>query len=69
MLLIHQIDVNALDCDWLVASGHKMMGPTGIGVLYGKYEVLESMPPWMGGGEMIEVSEHVPAPAYPPLMG
>ncbi|CEL93231.1 unnamed protein product [Vitrella brassicaformis CCMP3155] len=49
-----KIDVNALDCDWLVASGHKMMGPTGIGVLYGKYEVLESMPPWMGGGEMIE---------------
>jgi cysteine desulfurase/selenocysteine lyase len=47
------IDVQALDCDWLVASGHKMCGPTGIGFLYGKRELLRSMPPFLGGGEMI----------------
>jgi len=48
------IDVVALDCDFYAFSGHKMFGPTGIGVLYGKEELLESMPPWQGGGEMIE---------------
>ena len=48
------IDVKRLDCDWLAASGHKMCGPTGIGFLYGKLPVLEAMPPWKGGGEMIE---------------
>ena len=47
------IDVQALDCDWLVASGHKMCAPTGIGFLYGKLDVLRSMPPFLGGGEMI----------------
>ena len=47
------IDVQAIDCDWLVASGHKMCGPTGIGFLYGKLELLRSMPPFLGGGEMI----------------
>jgi len=47
------IDVQALDCDWLVASGHKMCAPTGIGFLYGKREILLEMPPFMGGGEMI----------------
>jgi cysteine desulfurase / selenocysteine lyase len=47
------IDVQAMDCDWLVASGHKMCAPTGIGFLYGKLEVLRSMSPFMGGGEMI----------------
>ncbi|MFB2969200.1 SufS family cysteine desulfurase [Aerosakkonema sp. BLCC-F183] len=47
------IDVRAIDCDWLVASGHKMCGPTGIGFLYGKREILKAMPPFMGGGEMI----------------
>jgi cysteine desulfurase / selenocysteine lyase len=47
------IDVQAIDCDWLVASGHKMCAPTGIGFLYGKREVLRSMPPFFGGGEMI----------------
>lgn len=47
------IDVQRLDCDWLVASGHKMCAPTGIGFLYGKLDLLRSMPPWMGGGEMI----------------
>ena len=48
------IDVRALDCDWLAASGHKMCGPTGSGFLYGKFAVLQAMPPWKGGGEMIE---------------
>jgi cysteine desulfurase / selenocysteine lyase len=48
------IDVQAIDCDWLVASGHKMCATTGIGFLYGKKELLLAMPPFMGGGEMIE---------------
>lgn len=47
------VDVQSLDCDWLVFSGHKMCGPTGIGILYGKLDLLEAMPPFMGGGEMI----------------
>lgn len=47
------INVQQMDCDWLVASGHKMCGPTGIGFLYGKLELLRSMPPFLGGGEMI----------------
>jgi cysteine desulfurase/selenocysteine lyase len=47
-------DVQALDCDWFVFSGHKIFGPTGIGALYGKPELLEAMPPWQGGGNMIE---------------
>ncbi|MBS0015764.1 MAG: SufS family cysteine desulfurase [Arthrospira sp. SH-MAG29] len=51
------INVKEIDCDWLVGSGHKMCGPTGIGFLYGKREILESMSPFLGGGEMIgEVS-------------
>merc|ERR1712070_745914 len=49
-----KVDVQTLGADWIVASGHKMCGPTGIGFLWGKYEVLESMPPYMGGGEMIQ---------------
>jgi cysteine desulfurase / selenocysteine lyase len=47
------IDVRALDCDFFVMTGHKLYGPTGIGVLYGKAALLEAMPPWMGGGDMI----------------
>ena len=47
------IDVQELGCDFLAFSGHKMCGPTGIGVLYGRAGVLDSMPPWHGGGEMI----------------
>ena len=47
------IDVQDLDCDFLAFSGHKMFGPTGIGCLYGKLELLEKMPPYQGGGEMI----------------
>ena len=49
-----QVDVQALDCDFLVFSGHKMYAPTGIGVLYGKREWLEQIPPHEGGGDMIE---------------
>ena len=48
-----KVDVQALDCDFLVFSGHKLYGPTGIGVLYGKREWLEQLPPHEGGGEMI----------------
>ena len=47
------LDVQALDADFLAFSGHKVFGPTGIGALYGKADVLESMPPWQGGGNMI----------------
>jgi cysteine desulfurase / selenocysteine lyase len=47
------VDVQDLDCDFLAFSGHKMCGPTGIGILYGKRHLLEAMPPFMGGGDMI----------------
>jgi cysteine desulfurase/selenocysteine lyase len=49
-----KIDVQELDCDFYCISSHKMYGPTGTGILYGKKEILESMPPYMGGGEMIK---------------
>ena len=63
-----RVDVQTLDCDWLVFSGHKIFGPTGIGVLYGKSEVLEATQPWQGGGNMIEdvtfeKTVYQPAPA------
>ena len=48
------VDVQALDADFYVFSGHKLYGPTGIGVLYGKEALLDAMPPWQGGGDMIE---------------
>ena len=48
-----KIDVQDLDCDFLVFSGHKIYGPTGIGVLYGKEKILEKLPPYQGGGDMI----------------
>ncbi|MDG2362522.1 MAG: cysteine desulfurase [Flavobacteriales bacterium] len=48
-----QVDLKDIDCDFYAFSGHKMYGPTGIGVLYGKLDLLELMPPWRGGGEMI----------------
>lgn len=47
------VDVRSLDCDFYAFSGHKLLGPTGIGVLYGKAELLEKMPPYQGGGDMI----------------
>lgn len=53
--VVHEsLDVQELDCDFLAFSGHKMLGPTGIGVLYGKMKHLEAMPPYQGGGEMIQ---------------
>lgn len=61
------IDVQDLDCDFLAFSGHKMYAPTGIGVLWGRSELLESMPPYQGGGEMINIvsfdaTEYAPLP-------
>ena len=49
-----EIDVQDLDCDFIAFSAHKLYGPTGLGVLYGKREILEAMPPFLGGGEMIK---------------
>lgn len=48
------VDVRALDCDFYAFSGHKLYGPTGIGVLYGKRKILEAMPPFLGGGDMVD---------------
>ncbi len=62
------VDVKALDVDFYVATGHKLYGPTGIGVLYGKAEVLADLPPYQGGGEMIgTVSEDRITYAEPPM--
>jgi cysteine desulfurase / selenocysteine lyase len=63
-----RVDVQAIDADWYVFSGHKVFGPTGIGVLFGKEELLQAMPPWQHGGHVIEdvTFEHTryqPAPA------
>ncbi|MGB0590065.1 MAG: SufS family cysteine desulfurase [Myxococcota bacterium] len=61
------VDVQDLGCDFYVFSGHKVYGPTGIGVLYGRLPVLEAMPPWQGGGDMIEtVSFEKSTYAQPP---
>ncbi|MDQ3139404.1 MAG: cysteine desulfurase, partial [Pseudomonadota bacterium] len=62
------VDVAALDCDLYVFSGHKLYGPTGIGVLWGRADILDAMPPWQGGGAMIETvsferTTFAPAPA------
>lgn len=55
-LAVHQkIDVQEIDCDFLAFSGHKTYGPTGIGVLYGKYDILNAMPPYQYGGDMVDV--------------
>ncbi len=63
----HPIDVQKLDCDFLVFSGHKLYGPTGIGVLYGKRDLLETMPPFLGGGGMVQnVTEGTFVPLDPP---
>jgi cysteine desulfurase/selenocysteine lyase len=50
-----KVDVQSLDCDFLAFSGHKMFGPTGTGVLYGKEEIMDKMPPYHGGGDMIDI--------------
>jgi len=61
------VDVRDLDCDFYVVTGHKLYGPTGIGALYGKYEHLATMPPFIGGGEMIrEVSREAVTYGEPP---
>lgn len=60
------VDVEALGCDFLACSGHKMCGPTGIGVLYGKLEILETMPPWQFGGEMVDRVDFTGAKFRPP---
>lgn len=62
------VDVSTLGADWVVASSHKMAGPSGVGFLWGRYELLEAMGPWMGGGEMIQDvfldhSTYAPPPA------
>ena len=62
------VDVQDLDCDFYVFSGHKLYGPTGIGVLWARYDILEAMPPWQGGGAMIdrvtfEKTSFLPPPA------
>ncbi len=60
------VDVKALDCDFYVLSGHKMLGPMGIGAVIGKPELLDAMPPYHGGGEMINVVQDTTA-TYAPL--
>ena len=67
--IVHQpVDVQAIGCDFYAFTGHKLYGPTGIGVLYGTAERLASMPPWQGGGDMIEtVSFEKTIYAEPPL--
>ncbi len=62
-----RVDLQALDCDWYVFSGHKVFGPTGIGVVFGKEDLLNTTPPWQGGGNMIvdvtfEKTVYQPAP-------
>jgi cysteine desulfurase/selenocysteine lyase len=61
-----RVDVRALDCDFYAFSGHKLYGPTGIGVLYGREKLLNRMPPWQGGGGMIETVTFDAASWAPP---
>ncbi|MBO9511869.1 SufS family cysteine desulfurase [Erythrobacter sp. A6_0] len=60
------LDMTALGCDFYVFSGHKLYGPTGIGVLWGRKDLLEAMPPWQGGGAMIEKVEFARSTYAPP---
>ncbi len=61
------VDVRDLDCDWYAMTGHKLYGPSGIGVLYGRYDLLAGMQPYQGGGEMIEnVTEDAVTYNHPP---
>ena len=65
--IVHgDVDVKDLDCDFYAFSGHKLYGPTGTGILYGKRELLEEMGPWMGGGDMVE-SVSLTRATYAPL--
>ena len=60
------VDVHALGADLVAFTGHKMVGPTGIGVLWGRYDLLASLPPFLGGGEMIEVVKMTGSTYAPP---
>lgn len=63
--IMHQaVDVQDLDCDFYVFSGHKLYGPSGIGILYGKSELLQQMPPWEGGGAMIKTVSLTEFPTF-----
>jgi cysteine desulfurase/selenocysteine lyase len=60
------VDVQRLDCDFLVFSGHKLFGPTGVGILYGRSEILSEMPPFFGGGSMISLVDETHSTFLPP---
>jgi cysteine desulfurase/selenocysteine lyase len=62
------VDVQSLDCDFYVFSGHKLFGPTGVGAVYGRHELLEAMPPWQGGGNMIDQVTFEEVTYQPPPM-
>ena len=65
--IVHQpVDVQDLDCDFLAFSGHKTYGPTGIGALYGKFDILETMPPYQTGGDMVDVVTYDKTTFMPP---
>ncbi len=59
------LDVQALGADFVAFTGHKLYGPTGVGVLWGRYDLLADLPPFLGGGEMIETVDHGAAPPTP----
>jgi cysteine desulfurase/selenocysteine lyase len=61
-----RVDVRELDCDFLAFSGHKIFGPTGVGILYGREEILKEMPPFFGGGSMIESVDETRSTFLPP---
>ncbi len=65
----HPVDVQALDCDFYVFSSHKLYGPTGIGVLWARAEILDEMPPWEGGGSMIATVSLTEGTTYAPAPG
>ncbi|NDJ57318.1 cysteine desulfurase SufS [Enterobacteriaceae bacterium 4M9] len=65
----HPVDVQALDCDFYVFSSHKLYGPTGIGVLWARAEILDEMPPWEGGGSMIATVSLTDGTTYAPAPG
>lgn len=65
----HPVDVQALDCDFYVFSSHKLYGPTGVGVLWARAEILDDMPPWEGGGSMITTVSLTEGTTYAPAPG
>lgn len=65
----HPVDVQALDCDFYVFSSHKLYGPTGVGVLWARADILETMPPWEGGGSMITTVSLTHGTTYAPAPG